>query len=209
MKTRDFEKIGKQLLPYLPGYVTKKNLVFKAPIGDLLCGLSFERCTDGKYFHLSVFFLPCFVLTDIVYFNYGKRIGNALNWRADNPNLLSDLKEAICNQALPFLKSVSTLTEVANHLKAEVELDRRRVNSHTLEALACTLIKTGDYPAALETLSELTQKLENEIVPWMVAQRSRARFIKDNLLQNPEAALAQLEAWKTETICNLGLENPS
>jgi hypothetical protein len=75
-----------------------------------------------------------------------------------------------------------------------------------LEALAYTLVKCGDYSAALDALSELSQSLENETTPWIVAQRNRALLIEEKLLPKPETALDQLESWKAESVRNLKLE---
>ncbi len=147
-----------------------------------------------------------FVPTDSVHGTISIRIGHAANWRAGNPNLLADLTAAIQKEAMPFLDDVATLAGVLNYLKGTIERGRPRVNSHTLEAYAYTLIKNGDYSSALESLAELKQMLEGDTIPWVVAQLNRAQLIEGKLLQNPEAALAQLEAWKDGTISKLGLE---
>ncbi|MGA3266092.1 MAG: hypothetical protein ABSE16_04640 [Verrucomicrobiota bacterium] len=206
MTTKQAEKIGKGLLPDLPGFVAGGKMVFKSPLEDFLCGLYFENTSDANCFHLWVFFLPLFIPNDGVSFNYGKRIGNAVNWRLDNPNLLVDLRAVIHCEAIPFLNSVSTLAGVLNFLKADVEMDRQRVNPHTLEALACTLIKNGDYSPALEVLDELKQRFSKSTTPWVLELAARAGSVEEKLLPKPEVALAQLEIWKAETIDKLGLE---
>jgi hypothetical protein len=93
-----------------------------------------------------------------------------------------------------------------DYLKKDVARTRPRANSHTLEALAYTLIKCGDYPSAQESLAELEQMLEGDTIPWVVAQLARVQLIKGKLLHNPGAASAQLEIWKAETIRKLELE---
>jgi hypothetical protein len=206
MKQREFAKIAKQLLPNLPGFAVNKNLIFMLPVGDILRGVFFFASVDANRFYLDEFFLPLFVPTDSVHGTYGKRIGNALNWRADNPNLLEDMHKVIRNEAIPFLLNVSTLDGVLNYLKERIESGRPRVNSHLLEALAYTFIKCGDYSFALEALAEQKQRLEGNAIPWVAAQYARTKLIEEKLLQNPEVALQQLEVWKAETIRNLKLE---
>ncbi len=206
MKVKDFTKLWKQLLPQLPGFAIEKKLIFKSPVEDFLHGLYFESSADADRFYLSVFFLPLFVPRDSVSGTFGKRIGSGTNWRAGNPNLFADLNTAIQNEAMPFLDNVFTLAGVLNYLKRTIESGRPRVNSHVLEAYAYTLIKSGDYSSALESLAELKQMLEGDSTPWVVAQFNRAQLIEEKLLPKPDAALAQLEAWKVETIGKLGLE---
>jgi hypothetical protein len=206
MTTKQYAKIAKELLPHLPGFVVEKKMVFKPPVGDFLRGLYFENTSDANYFHFSMFFLPVFVPTECVYFNYGKRIGNALNWRADNPNLLSDLNEAIRVEAIPFFNHVSTLAGVVNYLKTFVESSGPRVNSHTLEALAYSLIKNEEYSAALKVLAKLVEITDKDTIPWVLEQKARAQLVEVKLFKKPEDALAQLETWTNETINKLGLE---
>ena len=205
MKTKDFAKFWKQISTQLPGFVMEKKMVFQVPVEGLLRGLYFESSVDADNFYLSVFFLPLFVPNDSVHDTFGKRIGRDSNWRANNPNLLTDLTVAIQNEAIPFLDSVSTLIEVLNYLRKNIDLGRPRVNSHVLEAYAYTLVESGDYASALESLGELKERLAASTIPWVMEQRNRAELVEGKILQNPEAALAQLEAWKAETIAKIGL----
>lgn len=199
-------KIGKELLPDLPGFVAVGKMVFKSPADDFLRGLFFENTSNANRFHLHVFFMPLLVPDDYVNLSYGKRIGDALNWSLENPNLLTDLRAAIQREAISFLDNVSTLTGVLNYLKASVEADRQRVNPHTLEALAYTLIKNGDYSSALKALDELNQRFNKSTTTWVLELVARAKSVEERILPKPEMALAQLEAWKAKTVSNLGLE---
>jgi hypothetical protein len=206
MTTKQFTLIAKELLPDLPGFVVDKSLVFKTPVADVLHGLYFERSADVSCFYVSVFFLPLFVPTDLVHGTYGKRIGNALDWRLDNPSLLADLRVAIHVEGLPFLDSVATLAGVLHYLNAVIERGRPRVNSHILEALAYTLIKAGDYSAALKALAEQQRLLDKATIPWVIELKARAELVQEKLLLKPKEALAQLEVWRAETVSNLGLQ---
>jgi hypothetical protein len=159
---------------------------------------------------LNAFFLPLFVPTDVIHFNYGKRISSISGqWNADSPNLINDLIEAIRVEAIPFLQKVSTLTGALNYLKASVESNGQSVNPHTLEALAYTLIESGEYPSAMKVLVEQKQLLEGATVPWMIELKARAQLIEERLSESPETALAQLEAWKEETKRKLKLDKYS
>lgn len=206
MTTKQAAKITKALLPDLPGFVIGKKMAFKSPIDDFLRAVYFENTSDANYFHFHVFLMPLLVPCDYISFSYGDRIGNSLNWRLDNPNLLPDLRAAIHSEAIPFLNGVSTLSRVIDYLRADIEADRQRVNPHTLEALAYALIRSGDYSSALRALEELGQRFSKSSTSWVLALVARAKSVEEKLLPKPEAALAQLEAWKAETVRKLGLE---
>ncbi len=160
MTTKQCQKIAKDLLPALPGFVGTGKMVYKLPVDDFLHGLYFENTSDAGCFHIWAFVLPLFPSCDVVSFNYGKRIGDALNWRLDNPNLLADLGSAIHTDGIPFLNAVSTLAGFINYLRAEIDIDRQRVNPHTLKALAYTLIESGEYTCALDALAELKHRFD-------------------------------------------------
>lgn len=150
--------------------------------------------------------LSLFVPRDCISFIHGKRIGNAINWTIENPDLIQNLREVIESQAIPFFESVSTFPGILACVKKDVESDWPRYNSHHLEELAYLYIKDQEYPAALESLGRLQRDLENETTPWIVNQRNRAQLIEAKLLESPESALKQLEEWKKQTIIRLGLE---
>lgn len=206
MTAKQAAKIAKVLLPDLPGFVIGKKMAFKSPIDDFLRAVYFENTSDVNRFHFHVFLMSLLVPQDYISFSYGDRIGNSLNWRLDNPSLLSDLRTAIHSEAVPFLNKLSTHSEVIDYLKAEIEVDPQRVNPHTLEDLAYALIRTGDYPSALKALEELDQRFSKSTTSWLLELVARAKSVEEKLLRKPEAALAQLEAWKAETVRKLGLE---
>jgi hypothetical protein len=47
VKQREFTKIGKQLLPHLPGFEENKNVVFMTPVEDILRGVYFLASVDA------------------------------------------------------------------------------------------------------------------------------------------------------------------
>lgn len=206
MTAKQAAKIAKELLPDLPGFVIGKKMAFKSPTDDFLRAVYFENTSDANRFHFHVFLMPLLVPQDYISFNYGGRIGNPLNWRLDNPNLLPDLRTAIHSEAIPFLNKVSTLTEVIHYLGADIEVDRQRVNPYTLEALAYALIRSGDYSSALKPLHELDQRFSKSTTSWVLELVARAKSVEEKLLRKPKAALAQLETWKAVTVSKLGLE---
>jgi hypothetical protein len=206
MTTKQAERIGKALLPGMHGFVATGKMVFKSPVDDFLRGLYFGTTSDANYFHFWVFLLPLFVPNEGISFNFGGRIGNALNWRLDNPNLSADLKSTIENEAIPFLDKVSTLAGVIKYLQALIERDRQRVDLYALQALACSFIKDERFPAALNVLGEQKRRLQAATTSWTLELRARAELLERMLLEDPNMALAQLDTWKAETKRTLKLE---
>lgn len=207
VKTKEFTKIARKILPQFPQLATERMLIFLAPIGDILCGLAFGSSSDAKIFYVHKFLLPLYVPTEAVHVTFGERIrinGNE-GWRSDDPNLIENLTDTI-RREIPFFTNTSTITGALDFFKADIENGRPRVNSHELEALAYTFVKNGNYSSALESLADLKQRLQGDTIPWVVAQFNRAQLIEGKLLQNPEAALQQLEIWKAETFRKIGLE---
>lgn len=207
MTSRQLSIIAKKVLHILPEFAVKGPLIFKITSEEIFLGLHFGGSSrDGRIFRMNAFFLPLFVLTDTIHFNYGIRISSGSGqWNADNPNLIGELVGSIGSQARPFLDSVSTLDGALKYLRAQVEANAGHVNPHTLEALTCTLIKAGHFPAALKTVAEQKRLLENATVPWMDELRKRAVLIEEKILQGSEVALQQLDAWRAETIHKLSM----
>jgi len=207
MKPKEFTRIKNALLPHLPGFVADRKKLFITPVDDFLLGVHFQSSFyDSNSFYLWVFVLPLFVPHDSFGVTHGKRLRNRSPsevWRDDDANAIMDLLDTIQSEAMPFLDRLSSLEGFVNY---HIERDIRRANSHELEAFAYTLIKSGDYSYALESVGELKRRLEGSTVPWVVEQRGRAQLMEEKLLQNPEAALAQLEEWKKWTIGKLKLE---
>jgi len=205
MRYRDFEALGKGLLPYLPGFVAKGPLTFACPIGLTLRGLCFEGSSfDASSFYVWVFFMPLCVPSDTLYFNHGKRLrrDGIDGWSGDAPDIKVALAEAAQEQAVPFLDLLDTPTKVANVLRGDVA---ESPTLHTRQAYAYVLARIGDTAAALEVLDQL-QKSVDPSVPWQFKMKERAALLREKILEGPEATSAQLAMWETETIKNLRLE---
>lgn len=208
MTNRELSAIAMKVAHDLPGFKVYGSLIFTVTPQDVLLGLQFGGSSrDGRNFRLNAFFLPLYVLTDVIHFNYGKRINCiAGQWNADNPSLLGELDEAVKSEGVPFLNKVSTLPGVFDFLNAQIESNGERINPHTLEALACTFVKDMQYSTALRILNEQRQLLANATIHWMLDLRSRAQSMETILIEKPAMGLTQLNIWKAETIRNLGLD---
>jgi hypothetical protein len=208
MKATEFAKIGKKLLPHLPGFTMKGKLLFVPPVGDIVRGIYFENSSGTNDFYVRALYLPLFVPQECMNFIHGDRLrweGHEL-WHGDDPNLLDKLNDVIQAKAMPFLELVSTLAGVLESLKADVKRTQPKPNSHYLEEMAYVLIKIGDFSAALEIIADLKKKYRLSTTPYIIEQRNRLELIEDKLRQSPEAALAQLEVWRVGSIEKLKLE---
>jgi hypothetical protein len=209
MKTKEFTRIGKQLLPHLSGFVIEKDLIFKSPIGDFLYAINFHGSDRNKTrFYTYVFVLPLYVPTEVIHFNYGERLMNAKSqWDADDPYLIESLIETIQKEAIPFFNKISMLQGVVEYIQPMVIPNSMGyINPHSQEALAYTLLKKNDIDDALNVLNQIQETLSASTLSWELKIKDRALLLRDKLMESPETALQQLETWKTETIRNLGLE---
>ena len=204
MKKRDFIRLGQQLVKDLPnGKVTGPEIVL-CPVEHVLRGITFESSSfDAKTFFVWFFCLPLCVPTNHLYFNFGDRLrtaGGADVWNADDHDLLSDLRRAISEQAVPYLSSVTTLEEMVRVLT-----DSPRPPAHRRQAIAYALARVGKLTEAEVALNELILTLDNNTA-WQRVIADRAESLLAQLRSDPAAAQAQLENWEAQTIKNLNLD---
>jgi len=174
-------------------------------VKDALLGLCFEGSSfDRKSFYVWTFFLPLFVPTKHVSFNFGKRLrepSGGDRWNADAPNLIADLAAAVEREALPFLSGIKSTEDIA---KAAATAFQKSGGPYAQQAIAYAWARSGEVTRASEELNRLVRLLDLKI-PWQREMAERAETLKVKLA-NPADAQRQLEAWEAETLQNLGLE---
>lgn len=202
MKSRDFERIAKQLLPLLSGFAINGNLLFIAPIRHLLKGVFFNPSADKHSFYVQVFVQPMYVPSEQIVFNFGFRLGgNAYAWDGTAPSLAHDLMQAIIKQAVPFLDPIHTPGEMLAAAKRIPLLGDPMVR----EAIAYAWARIGDAENGIPALNELIPMLVGRY-EWQKRLQARAELLKSMLLTDPGQAQRQLDIWEIETVRNLGLE---
>lgn len=218
MKKKEFEAIGKRLLPHLPGFAVKGPLLFLQPVGHTLRAICFNGSIDPRSFYVQIFLEPLFVPSEHIGFNIGWRLrggtGGSSSWNADAPNLIPELIAALGREALPFLSRVHSPRDVAEVASA-IHPVKGPIAQETVpytsgdpikqQAIAYALARDGDVAEAGEALDRLVNLLHEE-VPWQHEIAERARVLKSQLLRDPAAARRQLDVWEAETAKNLGLE---
>lgn len=209
MTSREFSVIGRKVNHLLPGYAVKGPLLFTITSDALLEGIIFDRSSrDRNLFRVHAFFLPLFVPTKEIRLNYSKTISpKSGQWDANDLNLIESLKAAIHMEAVPFLSATSTLRLAAAFIRPMTIPDADGyVSPYCQEALAYILIRLNDIAGALEILCQLQTNLNNPTAVWEVAMITRAKLMKDKILDNYHVALEQLELWKRDTLEKLRLD---
>jgi hypothetical protein len=203
MKKKEFEAIGKRLLPYLPGFGVKGDILFIQPLGHTLRAIAFNGSIDPRSFYVQVFIQPLFVPMEVIGFNIGWRARDHCDsWNADDPNLIARLGTALERDALPFLSGVRSYQDVARAAERWKDAD----DPYVQQAIAYALARSGDVQRATAALDLLVKLLDTPTkYPWQHALSDRALGLKKMLLSDPAAAQRQLDAWEVESARNLGL----
>lgn len=161
MTNKEFVTIGNRILASLPGYTAQKNLVFANPIGHTLKGVCFDRSAfDARSFYVQVFIQPMFVPAKHLGFNLGWRVGGGSHrWNADDPNMISDLTDALEREGVPFLSRVRSPREV---VAAAASLNKTK-DPYVQEAIAYALALAGDSEQAVAAFDHLAALLDVQI----------------------------------------------
>jgi hypothetical protein len=201
MKKTELEVIGKRLLPYLPGFKVKGDMLFIQPIGHTLRAIVFDRSIASRSFYVQVLLEPLFVPTNVIGFNVGWRVGRS--WSADAPNIIAELGAALEREALPFLSVVNAPLDVAC---AATALDKPQ-DPHVQQAIAYSLARAGDAEHATVALNQLVHLLDTPTkYAWQTEMADRALALNAKIISDPMSAQRQLKSWEDESARNLGLE---
>jgi len=204
MTNKEFVALAQKILPCLPKYVIKSQLVFRPPVRHLLRSLCFDRSSDKRFFYVWTFVLPLFVPTEDVYFNFGFRLRNGAGWDrwdADESNLLQELETAIVDQAVPFFAQFEALRDLVKYLTPG-ETDETVYRTETIAYALALNRKTAESIATLDRLLSNLDRTSD----WQEEMAKRAELLKADLLDDPAKAQRRLAAWEAETIKNLKLE---
>jgi hypothetical protein len=203
MRTRDLVEIEKTLLPDLPGFTIKGNMMFMRPVKEILRGLYFEGSDfDKSSFYITFFALPLCVPTTHLYFLFGNklRISGSDRWNAKDPSELAELSTTIRRDAMPFLSRTESLLGFADAAQSLAS-----VNPHTPMAIAFALARAGHANEALDVLDRLLPQLDLRVA-WQSQIADQVKALRAKLVANPSTAQQQLEVWEAESSRNLGLE---
>jgi hypothetical protein len=145
-------------------------------------------------------------------------------WRPDDDEaeaqLMVDIRAVMLETGVPFLARLASVEDVARRLSAEPD---RRTDPYVSEALAYSLILTGDYDRAREELTLLRQiTLEDEEraewwnelnsgtssedeEDWVITVGKRGAQVQAALERSPDEAVALVNRWNDEQLAELRL----
>lgn len=169
--------------------------------------------SSGDWFNVVAWVTPLYVPTEYIHHMWSKQMVNHQGHRGfDLPRLDTadsigaDLANAISRQALDHLDKIGDLHGFAQmlmdrqaHVRAET--GTRGVNA---EELGYTLVLLGRYQEAAAQLAAASRR-RWRAPEWEQESRRRAASVARLLANDPELAVAQLDAWSRQSADNLGV----
>lgn len=215
MKAREFESLTRRhLLAHLPGFDCKGPLLFVRPVHYLLRGFYFNRSDlDSRGFYLYRFIQPLYVPLPHISFNFGRRLSGRTgdSWQIpleQTKTIMAEVLSVIQSQGLRLVLSVETPSDLAEKGRYLAGLEVDTLSAHVDEAVAYSLILANNYPAAIANLDRVDAVLSRPD-PYRTEadaeMQERNRWLRERLIQQPEAAVRRLEEWTEATRAALRL----
>jgi hypothetical protein len=218
MKGREIERLArKHLLPVLPGFVARRSLVYRRPLENFLCGISFDTSSfKGTRISVEAFVQPLYVPFDDLFYTFGFRLGDDF-WDVDDddPEATFAAVAGIARRAaLPFFDELDGLDRFADRIPEWAAEEPKRLKS----------LQSVDDPVVSQALgyAELLRGRKDAGVRWLeqaiTSVYEDGEYANEELAEHPEQVLAAvrdlgLEAgqalladWRAATIEKLGLE---
>lgn len=207
MKKKQVEKFANlHLLPSLLGFCVRGNLLFQAPVGNILKAFLFDSSGfSATTFHPQVFVQPLYILSEHLSLTPGKRFKG--HWEFEPGNEIQ-LGQRLLNQihevGLPFLRAHNTTEDLVRDAKADPAVD---INPHVRRMLAYSLLMLGRNDEGLDELDKTLSIINRsrETTPWERALFEEVGMIKEKLMRNPVDVVETLHAWTEQTRANLKL----
>jgi hypothetical protein len=205
MKVTQVRQLSKYLLPHLPDYTQSGMVLHSSSVKHVLRGFYFEDSGfDASAFYVWVFFLPLYIPTTTISFNFGKRLGSGsgTRWTLSTPRLHDELLEYILLDGLEFLKDKDEPSKVA------IAVRKLGPSSglYGIEAIAYSEIMSENVIAGLTALDKLTSSLDRSI-RWQAEMMDRATRLKMKLSVSLQDAKQLLTEWEQSSLKNLGLQS--
>lgn len=217
MRQKEFQVLSrKYLLPHLPVFEVKGDLLIIPPIKYLLRGFCFQPSAfDRKSFNVQTFVQPLYIPKEYIVFNIGFRLGKLTRkgeewWEITPENeaeVMTDVLHLMKVEGLPFLNRLETPEDIATELQKDSPNESRLIIDS--QTIAYSLILAGKYAEGLKELNRFIFLLseEDELREWEKVLLERAILLRDTLKNHGEkTAIALLEEWRAYTIGKLRLE---
>ena len=201
MTKRELSSVARRLLPYLPGFTAKADLLVAIPLTHTLRGISLYQSSGARDFYAHVFFQPLFIPCQHIVLNLGWRLGGwGHTWNADAPAAIQMLGITAEREALPFLTAIRSMDDV---VRAARKLNQPG-DWYTQEAIAYALVRAGHVAPAVGALRRFAAALDR-VVDWQRASAERAENLVDTLLSDPDEAQRMLHQFQRNTARELNI----
>jgi hypothetical protein len=214
MKGRELEKlIRTHLKPVLQSYQTHGELLYKAPPSPSLRGFYFAASRHQKStFCVWTFVQPCYIPSDTLWFNMGKRLGTISGgaekwWEIESPGMagevMQDILSFIKKEGLPYLEERDSLKDIVRVYKPLA----KDPNGLLMEAVSGALVLLDRDKQATRLVDKLIASCHKYLdeSPYLADTLARAEELKEMLLRNPVDAKIILQDRISKTLNNLGL----
>lgn len=194
MKTVEWKKVVRPLLPPGQSWAFRGRLCYRQPVDWVLTGVLGE----GSGFHTGVYVwqvsMPLFVPSDVVTLSFSSRVGGRSRFYGmDEP---AAMQQAV-SEALAAALKPEPLQAIASRLVTK--------NASLFEARAYARILLGDPEAASADLR--IAAASRVTAPWVQEIVDRANLMA-GLLESgsPADAVHQLGRWRDDTCAALGIK---
>lgn len=222
MKGREIERLAqKHLLPVLPGFVTRRSLVYRRPVEDLLYAVSFNTSSfASSRIFVEAFVQPLFVPVDFLWSTFGDRLGETPRdewWDVDEDDAdpaFASIADVVRRDALPFFSDLGGLNRFCEVVPRWANAERKKLKSLqsmddpvVLEALGYAELLRGRDEESLRLLKAAVQSErengEDADEPRIANLEHIRRLVERS---GPDAGRTQLAEWRAGTIGALQLD---
>jgi len=207
MKKKLIERFAvEHLLPSLPGFCVRGNLIYEVPVGCILRAFLF----DSSGFSATTFYPHVFVQALYIPFGHltltpGKRFPGHWEFLPDNePELARKLLNQVHAMGLPFLRENSTPEGLIREARANPAI---KVNSRIRQQLAYSLVLLGRNDEGLDELDVLLAMInqKSDPAPWERDLHTEIGTLREKLMRNPREVVETLQQWTEQTRAKLNL----
>jgi hypothetical protein len=208
MKKKECEKFARQyLIPQMPGFEVKGNLIYQVPVGVVFRGYVFDSSSFEKTaFNPDVFVQPLYVPSEHLTMTLGRRLPGVWKLRSPNDKVLADkFLQIMAEQGQLLLERLGTPEKIARNAE---KTDGGSRNHYVRQAVAYSLIWIGENGEAIRKLDELLVMLKemgSGIQKWALEVHEEVSLLRAILVKEPSEAKALLAQWAEQTRQTLNL----
>lgn len=206
MKGRAFQKFAQNfLLPELPGFAVKGDLIYRVTVGRVLNAITFDSSGfSPRVFYPNAFVQPLYVPLDFITMTLGKPFLGHWEFQPGNQALADRLLQSIKTEGMPLLQALGTPEKIAHH----AEKMKSTENHYVRQATAYSMVLVGEEREAIKRLDELLvmlEKMASGIQKWALDVHREVAHFRGIVLRDPDEARTLLLQWGEETRTKLKL----